>query len=400
MHLNLPAFYLGVKEELDKVANLLAKAKAKPALVRPAVKAPQAKIPPSKPAVMPEMTPSAEQPYAGTKATLEDLASFPITTDDFMVGGGRLMFQDPRNPAAQRPAAVPAVSNQGLPLNAPKVAPKPTAPVLKKRAGFDSNAMPANENILPNITNQAKWKYVRTKDGIKLTDGNLVYSFGGFPEGYPGEDLKVSRTEDDNILNFDKDAVSKGTAQVHRSSPDNIYMTLADGANNPTFMLQHEEGKSWRYSPSKKFLEKLKRMGEAAKIERPSKQEDYAITPSDTMLIDPASFKAGAEDFAKQAAYNPYTGQGHGMNAPEFAEKLKEIMNGTQDFAENAVGFAGEHPIATALGGYFAAKGARGIKRMLDDNQQAAPRNPLKDELMPITAGALPALAGMAIKAE
>jgi hypothetical protein len=395
MYLNLPAFYLGVKEELDKVANLLAKARPSATKIAPIA----SKIPASKPAAMPDMTPSAEMPYAGSRATLTDLASFPITEDDFMRGGGRIMFRDPANPAAQRPAIAPAVSKQGLPANAtPAVLPKKPL-TIKKKAGFDSSSMPVNENILPNITNQAKWKYVRTKDGLKLTDGNLVYSFGGFPKGYPGEDLRVARTGDDNILDFDKDAITKGTAQIHRSSPDNIYMTLADGSNNPTFMLQHEEGKSWRYSPSKKFLEKLKRMGDAAKVEQPIAQEAQDITPSSTMLIDPESFKAGAEAYIKQSAYNPYTGQGHGMDAPALAESLKNIMEGTQDFASQAVDFAGEHPIATALGGYLAAKGGRGIKRMLSDEQPASAGG-LKDELLPIAAGAFPALAGMAIKAE
>jgi hypothetical protein len=55
----------------------------------------------------------------------------------------------------------------------------------EKKAATDINSMPVNENILPNINSQAKWKYVRTKDGLKLTDGNLVYSFGGFREAFP-----------------------------------------------------------------------------------------------------------------------------------------------------------------------------------------------------------------------
>jgi hypothetical protein len=87
------------------------------------------------------------------------------------------------------------------------------------------------------------------------------------------------------------------------------------------------------------------------------------------------------------------------MDAPALAESLKNIMEGTQDFASQAVDFAGEHPIATALGGYLAAKGGRGIKRMLSDEQPASAGG-LKDELLPIAAGAFPALAGMAIKAE
>lgn len=43
---------------------------------------------------------SPQMPYAETRATPADLASFPISEDDFLKGGGRLMFQDPIKPAA------------------------------------------------------------------------------------------------------------------------------------------------------------------------------------------------------------------------------------------------------------------------------------------------------------
>ncbi len=166
---------------------------------------------------------------------------------------------------------------------------------LEKYAATDMSSMPVNENILPSISNQAKWKYVRTKDGLKLSDGHLVYSFGGMPEHFPAEDSRVNRLSDDNILNFDKDSVSKGTAQIHRSSPDNIYMTLADGGHNPTFMLQHEAGQNWRYSPSKKFLEKLKAVKH--KTEQPTAQhttKDHEF--QDSTVLDVNSLFAGARD--------------------------------------------------------------------------------------------------------
>lgn len=128
-----------------------------------------------------------------------------------------------------------------------------------KKASVALENSPINENILPNIDKQTKWKYVKTKGGLKLSDGNLVYSFG-VPDEYPTEDSRVSRLEDDNILNFENDALEKGTAQIHRSSPNNLYLTLANGKLNPTFILSHEQGKNWRYSPTKKFIEKIKAM--------------------------------------------------------------------------------------------------------------------------------------------
>lgn len=157
---------------------------------------------------------------------------------------------------------------------------------LKTAEGMDINSMPMNENIIPNISSQAKWRYVRTRDGLKLTDGNLVYTFG-MPESYPAEDSKVQRISDDNILNFDNDAVSRGTAQIHRAAPDNIYLTLADGSQNPTFALQHESEKQWRYIPSKKFTQKLKASNQPAAPAAP--EESPGVSGGNAVLIDPNS---------------------------------------------------------------------------------------------------------------
>jgi hypothetical protein len=281
-----------------------------------------------------------------------------------------------------------------------------------EKLSFDTSSMPVNENILPNITNQAKWKYVRTKDGLKLSDGNLVYSFGGFPDDYPAEDLPVSRLSDDNILNFEQGALNKGTAQIHRASPDNIYLTLATGADNPTFMLQHEQGQNWRYSPSKKFMQKLKMMqAKTQPQEAPpiSEQQTVSSAPeiitSDSVLIDPNALIQGAKDEVKTAAYNPYTGTGHGMDANDLARHLKEVMEGSQDLAGNAVDFASENPASTMAIGYF---GSKGISNLLDAinpsrEEERARRSiaqRLGDELTPLGISALPVLAAKAIKAE
>jgi hypothetical protein len=60
---------------------------------------------------------SPQMPYAETRATLDDLSSFPISEDDFLKGGGRIMFQDPAKttmtpltpsaPAAATPSIAP-----------------------------------------------------------------------------------------------------------------------------------------------------------------------------------------------------------------------------------------------------------------------------------------------------
>ena len=213
---------------------------------------------------------------------------------------------------------------------------------LEKYA-FDVSSMPLNENIIPTLKGQTKWKYVRTKDGLKLTDGNLVYSFGGFPDEYPSEDARVSRAGDDNILNFENDALQKGTAQIHRSSPDNIYMTLADGRKNPTFMLQHEEGKNWRYSPSKKFLKKL----QAIQATLPQNQPE-------NVMIDPTALADGAAEQLKTAfemdLMNPYVPEGM-MDATDLKNMLVNAKNSTRDFFAGHIKEHAHKPITSLLKG-------------------------------------------------
>lgn len=282
---------------------------------------------------------------------------------------------------------------------------------LQKKA-FDVEAMPVNENILPSLSSQAKWKYVRTKDGLKLSDGNLVYSFGGFSDQYPAEDTRISRTANDSMLDFDKDQVSRGTAQIHRSSPDNIYMTLADGAQNPTFMLQHEGGKNWRYSPSKKFLEKLKLLSQP-------KEET-------TTALDPAALLAGAADTVKeaslaahemlhmgvnkaqskgdlfdQATRNPYHGQGF-FDASSLADAIKNIGSSVGNAATNTAGFAATHPLATILGTYALAKGVGKARDYMNPAREEERNNDSQTkkvlrEAADISTAVLPTLASMSI---
>jgi len=255
---------------------------------------------------------------------------------------------------------------------------------LDKQAALEIDSMPVNENILPNISKQTKWRYARTKDGLKLTDGNLVYSFGGLPEEFPAEDTRVSRHEDDNILNFDKDAIAKGTAQIHRSSPDNIYMTLANGMHNPTFMLQHEGGKNWRYSPAKKFIQKLKALS-AAKAAVP-----------ETVSVDPAAMIEGAQDTIKQAGItnmlsSPGIGAGH-LDASSAAQGLQNIGSNLS----NAFQWMGRHPITSGVGMYGIARSmVPNFRRRILTHPEQYYRT--KDTLLPLAVAAVPATIASAI---
>ena len=268
------------------------------------------------------------------------------------------------------------------------------------KIAFDLDNMPSNENILPNISKQSKWKYVRTKDGLRLSDGNLVYNFGGFPDEFLGEDHKVNRLKDDNILDFEKDSIGKGTAQIHRSSPDNIYMTLADGAKNPTFMLQHEEGQNWRYSPSKKFLEKLKAMQskvspESSRTETPAASHEY----ENATLLDPESLFKGAEDFCKKAfdAMHPTLD----LDSNDLADIIKTVGYGGAALGQGLINTASQHPIATGATLYGVTRGVSALRDMLSPERklerEADPRAKLQHELSNIAIAGVPTIAAAAL---
>lgn len=272
-----------------------------------------------------------------------------------------------------------------------------------EKAAFDAGAMPSNENILPNISSQSKWKYVRTKDGLRLSDGNLVYNFGGFPEEFPGEDLRVNRLKDDNILDFEKDSIGKGTAQIHRSSPDNIYMTLSDGAKNPTFMLQHEKGQDWRYSPSKKFLAKLKAIeSKMAPATAPAKESTADPEYENATLLDPESLFKGAEDFCKKA-FDPMHPTLE-LDSEDLADIIKTVGYGGAALGKGFVNTATEHPLATGATLYGLTRGASALRDMLSPERKLArdadPRARLQHELSNAAIAGVPTLAAAAIGAK
>jgi hypothetical protein len=292
-------------------------------------------------------------------------------------------------PAASAPAPVaPVPAASPAPVQPTSQVPAQTAAPMPVKTSMDLSSMPMNENILPNISKQSKWKYVRTKDGLKLTDGNLVYSFGGFPESFSADDSRVSRLNDDNILDLEKDMISKGTAQIHRSSPDNIYMTLADGAQNPTFMLQHEEGKNWRYSPSKKFLAKLKAISDLSKKENPDTPEVVSVNPES--MIDAAT-DAGVK--LANLSMN--------MTAEDLASAGTGLIEGVKNFGKGFVETHAKKPFTGFLESYMLSKGIsnlrdymnprRNLKRLLDPAERTS------REVWPLAEAALATLGSRAI---
>lgn len=276
---------------------------------------------------------------------------------------------------------------------------------FSKHASMELDSMPMNENILPNIDKQTKWRYVRTKDGLKLTDGNLTYGFN-MPDGFTEADSRVSRADDDNILNFENDAVSKGTAQIHRSSPDNLYMTLADGAQNPTFMLQHEGGKQWRYSPAKKFLAKLQALAKDKPVEEVSSTGE-AVNQEDILdheaqenmtLIDPESLMKGASAELAKMAFSP---SGF-FDSNSAAEALTSGVTGLGNLAKGGLMWGAAHPITAMAAKYFGSKGAQNIRAKIDPRgyglrRIADPRQRTADQLWPAAAAFIPTVAAGAL---
>jgi hypothetical protein len=287
----------------------------------------------------------------------------------------------------KNPAAFRGVQNQD------------TTPMIGNKMAFDVSSMPVNENILPNISAQSKWKYARTKDGLRLSDGNLVYTFGGFPESFPAEDLRVNRLKDDNILDFEKDSIGKGTAQVHRSSPDNIYMTLADGGDNPTFMLQHEEGQNWRYSPSKKFLAKLQAIKSKTAPASQEASKEAPVEYENALLLDPESLLKGAEDFCKQA-FDP-SHPTLSLDSTDLSNLIKTLGYGASAVGTGFTNTAREHPLATGTALYGLASGVSSLRDMINPERKIEreldPSKKRNQILANLAAAAIPTIGGAAI---
>jgi hypothetical protein len=285
---------------------------------------------------------------------------------------------------------------------------RPKKSKKEKKAATDLSSMPVNENILPNIDRQAKWRYVRTKDGLKLSDGNLVYSFGGFPEQYPSEDSRVSRMTDDNILNFENDALSKGTAQIHRSSPDNIYMTLATGGDNPTFMLQHEGGQNWRYSPSKKFIAKLKAMEsgsptQVAPAVAPESVKEEEHPQVNSVLIDPASLMSGGQDAIKQA-FDLSSNGGIFNDATDAANSINAGLSSIGEFGKGMISSMSEKPITSIARSLIGAKIFNDIRDKINPERvherMIDPRARTDSLVWPLAGAVAPVVASSAIMAK
>jgi hypothetical protein len=212
---------------------------------------------------------------------------------------------------------------------------------MSEKKGASSNFLDnaVNENILPHISSQTNWKYVQTPEGLKLSDGHKVYNFG--LKDFGGESTRVPKLDDSNIFNFENNKTSGGTAQIHRSSPDSIYMTLANGRENPTFSLEHSEGKDWKYLPSKKMIKRLAQL--------------RATEESNIPQVDPNALIQGGLDEIKQASLsigeNMANGNGIFGGADGANEFLWKGINGGKNILQGISNHPGLAIGGTVLGG-------------------------------------------------
>lgn len=123
---------------------------------------------------------------------------------------------------------------------------------LNKQANEHLFTSPNNASLFPNLSSQAKWRYARGTDFLRLHDGQKVYAFK-LPSGLSHEeDFAASREPDLDPSVFADGATEHGLAQVHRADPGSIYFTLQEGRDNPTFTLKHTGESNWRGTPKKR----------------------------------------------------------------------------------------------------------------------------------------------------
>jgi hypothetical protein len=176
-------------------------------------------------------------------------------------------------------------------------------------------------------------------------------------------------------------------------------MTLADGARNPTFMLQHEEGQNWRYSPSKKFLAKLQAIkNSTAPIEQKEKESTSPTQIENTVLIDPESLLKGAEDLYKLASNAQHFSAG--KDSTYLSNLIKVLGYGSAALAKGFANTAKDHPILTGASLFGLASGVSKLKDKLyperEINKQIDPSLKTNEVLSNLAIAAIPTIGGAA----
>lgn len=138
------------------------------------------------------------------------------------------------------------------------------------------------EVLAPTNNTQQNWRYARGQDWLKLHAGNAIHHFK-FPVE-ESDDFAVTKHEHEVTDNWDEGATRKGRAQLHKSDPGMMYVTLHDGLRNPTYKLQQHYENTWKVVPKKPKTKKAFLGGLL------NKTVDLALTPG---AIQPWWARAG-----------------------------------------------------------------------------------------------------------
>lgn len=198
----------------------------------------------------------------------------------------------------------------------------------------DLFSLEAGGAILPTIHNQASWKYAKSDSHYQFSDGNTIHHFH-LPEGEKTDEaFPLLKKNDFNILDFGKDAHTQGTCQVHRSDPGNLYFTVQDGKDNPTYTFKHVNDDQWRAIPKlKKVSIDLEEFIKGAK----EKIADVGDTLNNTLH---SIGTAGREAISTSLmpGQNPLLAAGVGTGAGALYDLIKrKFYNSDEENAQESV---------------------------------------------------------------
>lgn len=230
---------------------------------------------------------------------------------------------------------------------------------LDKQGNEHLFSSPNSASLFPNMSSQAKWKYARGHNFLRLHDGQKVYAFN-LPTGLShDQEFAASREADLDPSVFASGATEQGLAQIHRADPGSIYFTLQEGRNNPTFTFKHTGEDNWRGSPKKR------------------KAKETVVSNVDHASLA-SGIKAAFDRLEKKADFSPFkwaVGPG--------AQGLQRAAFSPGEFVHN-VGGGGQNNLlgSLALGGLGAGAGAayhygrRALYNTQDENLEEDEQGP------------------------